>query len=30
SLGAVKLVITKLKKTKNNKDFLDSIKEQDI
>ena len=30
SLGAVKLVITKLKKTKNNKDFLDSIKEQNI
>ena len=30
SLGAVKLVITKLKKTKNNKEFLDSIKEQDI
>jgi len=30
SLGAVKLVINKLKKTKNNQDFLDSIKEQDI
>ncbi|MDP2945330.1 MAG: transcription termination factor Rho [Atribacterota bacterium] len=30
SLGAVKLVITKLKKTKNNQEFLDSIKEQDI
>ena len=30
SLGAVKLVINKLKKTKNNKEFLDSIKEQDI
>jgi len=30
SLGAVKLVITKLKKTKNNKDFLDSIKEQNF
>jgi len=30
SLGAVKLVIAKLKKTKNNKEFLDSIKEQDI
>ncbi|MBE3127596.1 MAG: transcription termination factor Rho, partial [Candidatus Atribacteria bacterium] len=27
SLGAVKLVITKLKKTKNNQEFLDSIKE---
>jgi len=30
SLGAVKLVIAKLKKTKNNQEFLDSIKEQDI
>ncbi|MBE3090753.1 MAG: transcription termination factor Rho [Candidatus Atribacteria bacterium] len=30
SLGAVKLVITKLKKTKNNQEFLDSIKEQEI
>ncbi|TKJ16572.1 transcription termination factor Rho [Candidatus Woesearchaeota archaeon B3_Woes] len=30
SLGAVKLVINKLKKTKNNQEFLDSIKEQDI
>lgn len=30
SLGAVKLVITKLKKTKNNQEFLDSIKEQDV
>ena len=30
SLGAVKLVISKLKKTKTNKEFLDSIKEQDI
>jgi len=30
SLGAVKLVISKLKKTKNNQEFLDSIKEQDI
>ncbi|MEA3453564.1 MAG: transcription termination factor Rho [Candidatus Caldatribacteriota bacterium] len=30
SLGAVKLVISKLKKTKINQEFLDSIKEQDI
>ena len=30
SLGAVKLVISKLKKTKNNQEFLSSIKEQDI
>ena len=30
SLSAVKLVINKLKKTKTNKEFLDSIKEQDI
>ena len=30
SLGAVKLVISKLKKTKTNQEFLDSIKEQDI
>ena len=30
SLGAVKLVVNKLKKTKNNQEFLDSIKEQDI
>jgi len=30
SLGAVKLVINKLKKTKKNLEFLDSIKEQDI
>ena len=30
SLGAVKLVINKLKKTKKNREFLDSIKEQDI
>lgn len=30
SLGAVKLVISKLKKTKKNQEFLDSIKEQDI
>ena len=30
SLGAVKLVISKLKKTKKNREFLDSIKEQDI
>ncbi len=30
SLSAVKLVINKLKKTKNNEEFLDSIKEQDI
>ena len=30
SLGAVKLVINKLKKTKTNREFLDSIKEQDI
>ena len=30
SLGAVKLVINKLKKTKINQEFLDSIKEQDI
>lgn len=30
SLGAVKLVISKLKKTKNNQEFLNSIKEQDI
>ncbi len=30
SLGAVKLVINKLKKTKTNQEFLDSIKEQDI
>ena len=30
SLGAVKLVINKLKKTKKNQEFLNSIKEQDI
>lgn len=30
SLGAVKLVISKLKKTKKNREFLDSIKEQDL
>ncbi len=30
SLGAVKLVINKLKKTKTNREFLDTIKEQDI
>ena len=30
TLGAVKLVINKLKKTKTNQEFLDSIKEQDI
>ena len=30
SLGAVKLVINKLKKTKTNQEFLDSIKEQDM
>jgi len=30
SLGAVKLVINKLKKTKKNREFLGSIKEQDI
>jgi transcription termination factor Rho len=30
SLGAVKLVISKLKKTKTNLEFLNSIKEQDI
>lgn len=30
SLGAVKLVVNKLKKTKTNQEFLDSIKEQDI
>jgi len=30
SLGAVKLVISKLKKTKTNQEFLDSIKEQDM
>jgi len=30
SLGAVKLVINKLKKTKKNREFLDSIKEQEI
>jgi transcription termination factor Rho len=30
SLGAVELVISKLKKTKNNQEFLDSIKERDI
>ncbi|MCJ7657366.1 MAG: transcription termination factor Rho [Candidatus Atribacteria bacterium] len=30
SLGAVKLVISKLKKTKTNQEFLNSIKEQDI
>jgi len=30
SLGAVKLVISKLKKTKTNREFLNSIKEQDI
>lgn len=30
SLGAVKLVINKLKKTKKNREFLSSIKEQDI
>ena len=30
SLGAVKLVINKLKKTKTNREFLNSIKEQDM
>lgn len=30
TLGAVRLVIDKLKKTKHNQEFLDSIKEQDI
>jgi len=30
SLGAIKLVINKLKRTKINQEFLDSIKEQDI
>jgi len=30
SLGAMKLVLNKLKKTKNNQEFLNSIKEQDI
>jgi transcription termination factor Rho len=30
SLGAVKLVINKLKKTKKNREFLDSIKGQEI
>jgi len=30
SLGAIKLVINKLKKTRNNQEFLNSIKEQDI
>ncbi len=30
SLGAMKLVLNKLKKTKNNQQFLDSIKGQDI
>ncbi|MBU4349305.1 transcription termination factor Rho, partial [bacterium] len=30
SLGAVKLVINKLKKTKTNQEFLESIKEQEI
>lgn len=30
SLGSIQLVINKLKKTKNNNEFLDSIKEQDI
>jgi len=30
TLGAVKLVIDRLKKTKNNQEFLNSIKEQDI
>jgi len=30
SLGAMKLVLNKLKKTKNNQQFLDSIKEQNI
>jgi len=30
TLGAVKLVINKLKKTKTNQEFLNSIKEQDI
>lgn len=30
SMGAVKLVINKLKKTKTNREFLDTIKEQDI
>lgn len=30
SLGAIKLVINRLKKTKNNQEFLNSIKEQDI
>lgn len=30
SLGAVKLVINKLKKTKTNQEFLDSIKDQEI
>ncbi|MEN3189959.1 MAG: transcription termination factor Rho [Atribacterota bacterium] len=30
ALGAIKLVINKLKQTKNNQEFLDSIKEQNI
>jgi len=30
TLGAAKLVINKLKRTKKNKEFLDSIKEQDV
>jgi len=30
SLGSIQLVLNKLKKTKNNDEFLDSIKEQDI
>jgi len=30
SLGSIQLVLNKLKKTKNNNEFLDSIKEQDI
>lgn len=30
SLGSIQLLLNKLKKTKNNNDFLDSIKEQDI
>ena len=30
SLGAIKLVLNRLKKTKNNQEFLNSIKEQDI
>jgi transcription termination factor Rho len=30
SLGSIQLVLNKLKNTKNNNEFLDSIKEQDI